>query len=230
MEQLQRRASKFILHDFSSNYKTRLLSLDLLPLMMMFELNDVLFFINCLKNPSVSFDIFKYVSFGTSSTRSGSHKLRHKGSNSNSQRHFYFHRLIRLWNFLPIVDLPLSAPVIKSKLKATFGLCLLASLTRRTYVLFISSVPAITVYPLLVFQILIYFNYSHFYFCIYSALLFFVVVFCFFCFFVVFLCFFGGFLGGFFVVLVARLVPVDLQLVFLVSLFLVLCFSCRCKS
>ena len=51
VEQLQRRASKFILHDFSSNYKTRLLSLDLLPLMMMFELNDVLFFINCLKNP-----------------------------------------------------------------------------------------------------------------------------------------------------------------------------------
>ena len=62
VEQLQRRASKFILHDFSSNYKTRLLSLDLLPLMMMFELNDVLFFINCLKNPSESFDIFKYVS------------------------------------------------------------------------------------------------------------------------------------------------------------------------
>ena len=61
VEQLQRRASKFILHDFSSNYKTRLLSLYLLPLMMMFELNDVLFFINCLKNPSESFDIFKYV-------------------------------------------------------------------------------------------------------------------------------------------------------------------------
>ena len=84
VEQLQRRASKFILHDFSSNYKTRLLSLDLLPLMMMFELNDVLFFINCLKNPSESFDIFKYVSFGTSSTRSGSHKLRHKGSLSKA--------------------------------------------------------------------------------------------------------------------------------------------------
>ena len=188
VEQLQRRASKFILQDFSSNYKTRLLSLDILPLMMMFELNDVLFFINCLKNPSESFE---YVSFGTSSTRSGSHKLRHKGSNSNSQRHFYFHRLIRLWNFFPIVDLSLSAPVIKSKLKSYFGLCLLASLTRRTYVLFISSVPAITVYPLLVFQILIYFNYFHFYFCItlLSCFVLFFVVF-FFLLFVFFCCFF----------------------------------------
>ena len=45
LENVQRRGTKFILNDFTADYKTRLLSLNLLPLAMLYELNDILFFI-----------------------------------------------------------------------------------------------------------------------------------------------------------------------------------------
>ena len=57
LEQLQRRVMKFILQDYTSDYKPRLLCLNLLPLMMLYELNDIMFFINNIKNRSESFDI-----------------------------------------------------------------------------------------------------------------------------------------------------------------------------
>ena len=120
IEQLQRRASKFILQDYTSDYKSRLKSLHLLPLMMLLELNDIMFLVNNLKNPSNSFDISNYVSFSSTATRSGSLKLTHSRSISNSQRHFYFNRLTSLWNSLPPIDLTLGAPTIKSKLKVYF--------------------------------------------------------------------------------------------------------------
>ena len=40
LEQIQRRATKYILQDYSSDYKTRLIALNMLPLMMIYELND----------------------------------------------------------------------------------------------------------------------------------------------------------------------------------------------
>ena len=43
LEKIQRRATKYILMDFNSDYKTRLISLNLLPMMYIFE-------INCLSN------------------------------------------------------------------------------------------------------------------------------------------------------------------------------------
>ena len=46
LERVQRRASKFLLDDYSSDYKSRLISLKLLPLSMVMELNDILFFLN----------------------------------------------------------------------------------------------------------------------------------------------------------------------------------------
>ena len=42
-EHLQQRATKFILNDFISDYKTRLLKLKLLPLMCIFKLSDIVF-------------------------------------------------------------------------------------------------------------------------------------------------------------------------------------------
>lgn len=115
IEQLQRRATKYILQDYSSDYKSRLLSLNILPLMMLYELHDIMFFVNNVKNPSESFDILNHVSFSTSKTRSGSIKLVHLRPPTNSRRHFYFHRLIRLWNALPAVDLSLSNNTIRRK-------------------------------------------------------------------------------------------------------------------
>ena len=45
----------------SSDYKSRLIRLKILPLMMTFELQDVLFFIKSFKEPSASFDIRNFI-------------------------------------------------------------------------------------------------------------------------------------------------------------------------
>ena len=116
LEQIQRRATKYILNDSHSSYKCRLQSLKILPLMMQFELYDILFFIRCLKEPgeSNSFSIQSYINFSNSNTRSTTHhKLNHSLSKSHTSGHFYFHRLPRLWNSLPPLDLELSLPTLK---------------------------------------------------------------------------------------------------------------------
>ena len=109
LEQLQRRATKRILQDYSSDYKSRLTNLNLLPLMYVFEISDKMFFINSIKNPTSSFNINSYISFSNSGTRSTGLKLKHNISHTNKQRHFYFNRICRLWNSLPIINLNLSA-------------------------------------------------------------------------------------------------------------------------
>ena len=120
LENIQRRATKYILNDFNLDYKSRLVSLNLLPLSMVFELNDILFFLKSLRSPSAAFNILDYVSFSNSSnTRSSSsHKLRHSRSSSTLSSHFYFRRLPRIWNRLPVFDIysqSLSAVTIEIK-------------------------------------------------------------------------------------------------------------------
>ena len=69
LEKVQCRATKYILNDFSSDYKSHLVDLKILSLMIQLELNDMMFFIRCLKEPN---DVFSV------STRSSSHlKLWH---------------------------------------------------------------------------------------------------------------------------------------------------------
>ena len=120
LEQLQRRATKYILNDYISDYKTRLTRLQLLPIMYILEIADILFLIKNLKNPTDSFNINNYISFSTSSTRSCGMKLRHNVSFTNKNRHFYFNRISRLWNSIPIVDLNLSLNTIKYRIKSYF--------------------------------------------------------------------------------------------------------------
>ena len=62
---------------------SRLIQLDILPLMYLFELADIMFFIKSVKYPSDKFNILDYVEFNTSSTRSAKQKLRHKQANTN---------------------------------------------------------------------------------------------------------------------------------------------------
>ena len=122
-EHIQQRATKYILNDFHSDYKHRLLSLRLLPLMMQLELFDILFFIRCLKDPddSHSLSIFSYVHFSEGSTRSSTHlKLKHSLSKSNTTGHFYFNRLPQLWNSLPPINLGLSISTKKNDLLRVF--------------------------------------------------------------------------------------------------------------
>ena len=65
LERVQRRASKFILNDYSIDYKSRLIKLNLLPLMHIYELTDILFFIKSIKTSNNSFDITEFISFSS---------------------------------------------------------------------------------------------------------------------------------------------------------------------
>ena len=87
LEKIQHRATKYILSYFSSDYKSRLISLNMLPLMMQLELYDILLFIKSLKYPSESFNVLDFVSFCSSSTRSAAHfKLQLSSANCSTNR------------------------------------------------------------------------------------------------------------------------------------------------
>ena len=121
IEQVQRRATKFILLDFTSNYKDRLIALNLLPLMYWLELLDIFFLIKCLLYPPDNFNILNYVSFKSSSTRFGSsNKLQYNYRRCNTTRHYYFNRIVRLWNKLPPINLSLPYRNIKQLLISIF--------------------------------------------------------------------------------------------------------------
>ena len=105
LEKVQRRATKWILQDYSSDYKVRLTTLNMLPLMMSYEIYDISFFLKSLTSPSPAFNILNYVQFNPSPTRSHDHKLCTRYSRTNKSCHFYFSCLPRLWNALPTSDL-----------------------------------------------------------------------------------------------------------------------------
>ena len=90
LEHVQRRATKYILNDYTSSYKSRLQQLQMLPLMYVYELNDMMFLIKSLKYPTANFNIRQYISFTSSNTRSGDHlKLVHSRTTSALHHHFY---------------------------------------------------------------------------------------------------------------------------------------------
>ena len=121
IERIQRRATKFILHDYTSEYKSRLISLHILPLMYWLELQDLLFLIKCLKEPSDNFNPLSFISFVNSNTRSATaNKLKVNFNRTCHSRHFYFNRIVRLWNSLPVIDLSLSYATLKSTLRQLF--------------------------------------------------------------------------------------------------------------
>ena len=84
LEQVQRRCTKFILQDYSPTYKSRLRALNLLPLMLWYELQDIMFLVKCLKEPMDNVNIFDYVQFSTSNTRAGHSNTRAGCSNTRA--------------------------------------------------------------------------------------------------------------------------------------------------
>ena len=102
LEQIQRRASKFILNDFTSDYKLRLINLNLLPLTMWFELQDIMFLMKAIKFPSENFKIKDFITFSSSNTRASAHnKLqRNPLCKSRKAKQFYFNRISRLQSTL----------------------------------------------------------------------------------------------------------------------------------
>ena len=77
LENVQRRATEFILNDYTSHHEDRLIILNLLPLMYWYELQDILFFIKCLQSPDHNgIKIFDFFQVSSSNTRFASqHKL-----------------------------------------------------------------------------------------------------------------------------------------------------------
>ena len=70
LEGIQRPATKYILNDYTSDYKTRLETLGLLPLTYVFKLNDLMLCVRSMKSPTSDFNIQEYVSFSDHNTRS----------------------------------------------------------------------------------------------------------------------------------------------------------------
>ena len=121
LERIQRRATKFILNDYVTDYKTRLIKLNILPLMYTYDLYDILFFVKSIQHPSNHFNISNYVNFCRNPTRSStSNKLQHNFTSTNKQSNFYFNRLPRTYNSLPVLDLNQPFPTIKSQLLKIF--------------------------------------------------------------------------------------------------------------
>ncbi len=104
---------------YYSDYKTRLIKLDLLPLMYYMELNDIMFCMQSLKSSSDNFNILEFISFSSQTTRSDSHsQMIHLRSFSrmSDSHHYFFNRIPRLWNRIPPLDLDSSSAIIKSRL------------------------------------------------------------------------------------------------------------------
>ena len=123
LERLQRRATKFILGNYYIDYKSRLTTLNLLPLSLWMEMQDILLFVKLNQSPPANFSISDYISFVSPSIATRSTTVHKIKSNSkaiprlNSTRHFYLNRIIRLWNSLPqIPDLDQSFADVKRSL------------------------------------------------------------------------------------------------------------------
>ena len=118
LERIQRRATKFIQNHYQSIYRFRLVKLHLLPLLYLFELYDIIFAIKSLKNLTISFSIYNFIQFHLSSSRlSHANKLIQHRSTNLAMHHFFFNRVPRLWNVLPIIDMSLPTTTLISRLK-----------------------------------------------------------------------------------------------------------------
>ena len=104
LEQVQRRATRFILGRDYSEYE-RLSKLNLLPLEYRREINDLVFFFKCLEN-ICKLIILDYVSFcfGTKPLRNVDHLTLDVPFSWTDvfKNSFFFVRICRLWNNLPL--------------------------------------------------------------------------------------------------------------------------------
>ena len=82
--------------------------------MFIFELQDLTFLIKSLKSPTDNFNINNHITFASGTTRFGTYqKLVHSRTSTTSQSDFYFNRILRFYNHLPVIDLSLFINAIK---------------------------------------------------------------------------------------------------------------------
>jgi len=113
IERVQRRATKYILSGYHSCYKQILIQLKLLPLMYIYDIADIMFFVKALKSPNDKFNILNFMGISSGPTRAVGHKLKLTSGTTNSVINSYFFRLPKLWNSLLIIDLSHSIISIK---------------------------------------------------------------------------------------------------------------------
>ncbi len=93
----------------------------MLPLVLWLELQDILFLVKCFQVPSDNFQISQFVKFTEGCTRAAARgKLAYQYKRTSVGRHFYFNRVVRLWNVLPEVNLEASYRSIKARLRSHF--------------------------------------------------------------------------------------------------------------
>ena len=120
LERIQHRVTKYILNDYVSDYKTRVIQLNLLPLMITLELNDILFFLKSYQHTQDCFDIKTWFKFSSAHTRSGSCNKLSLSQHNPSFHYPLLNKFPRLWNALPPLDLSLSLNSFKYLIKTEF--------------------------------------------------------------------------------------------------------------
>ena len=117
IERVQRRSTKFILNDYASGYKSRLISTNLVSLSLWFEFMDTMYLINCFKYPEEHFNIFSFEKFTTNRTRPSSNcKLKCiLPLSSNNHLILFFLSCSEIMEYFPIIDLHLSINIPKTQ-------------------------------------------------------------------------------------------------------------------
>ena len=88
--------------------------------MFWFDLQDFMFLLKCLKDPEDNINIYRHITSVTSGTRATAHnQLRSNYNRTSTTRHFYFNRVVKLWNKVPsnILNLSLSLGTLKAHLQ-----------------------------------------------------------------------------------------------------------------
>ena len=106
LEGVQRNATKYILNDYTSHYTDRLRRLDLIPLSFYRELTDICFFYKCLHG-FFNLDILNFVPLNEDPnyhTRASTDRLVLKQLPFRTEftAKFFSHRIVKLWNSLPL--------------------------------------------------------------------------------------------------------------------------------
>ena len=96
LERIHRRSTKYILNDYSTDYKSRLQTLHLLPIALWLDLHDLLFLVKCLQDQENNLEIYRYITCRSTCTRTGStgHMLNINYTRTSAARHFYFNRIV----------------------------------------------------------------------------------------------------------------------------------------
>ena len=105
LEGVQRRATKYILNDCESNYKQRLQTSNMLPLLYYKEYRDSCFLYKCLHG-YYNIDVYQYLQMTAKTqrrTRStvDDFKISINSARTEKAMEYFFYRVVKPWNIIP---------------------------------------------------------------------------------------------------------------------------------